>query len=44
MLKDRDSEKFVAKKAKKVEEKIERTGEKAKPPKSGNAWHGAGKC
>ena len=45
MLKDRDDEKYTAKKSKKIEEKIERTGEKEKPMKGNkSAWHGSGKC
>jgi hypothetical protein len=40
MLKDRDDDKYVAKKATKVEEKIERTG--GKKPSKGSAWHGFG--
>lgn len=44
MLKDRDDEKYVAKKSKKAEEKVERTGEKEKPAKGNSAWHGSGKC
>ena len=41
MLKDRDKEVFVAKRAKKVEEKIERVGDK--PKKDDAFWHGGKK-
>ena len=40
MLKDRDDEKYIAKKSTKKEEKVERTGEKDKAPKP---WHGYAK-
>lgn len=44
MLKDRDKEIFVAKRSKKIEEKVERGNDKPKPIKEPDTfWHGAKK-